>query len=284
MKKLFIFSSLLLLFSGSLWAQSTNQKWSNWQESEIKGVDFRVAYDHLNTYSVKIGAPPHMWDAQLRNRLDVPVSVRFSLQDIGQAEVINADIRTPTLNPGEEKLLYSFFNSTPETGFVNVLIYDKNTLHKSVIVIAQIVRDEAGNKTIKNLSYQLTTLSEVQYLQLKDKLPGTTFTTEIYITRMFVQGGKASIVKNISISDKNIVTESVSIVYAPQGGDYNVAFAPEGTNVDANERFKSFVVCEVDLDEKVPTFIELTKAKIKYIILDSKGKFKTKTTSDGVRG
>ena len=114
MKKLFIFSTLLLLFSGSLWSQSTKQKWSNWQESEIKGVDFRVAYDHLNTYSVKIGAPPHMWDAQLRNRLAVPVSVRLSLQDIGQAEVKYSDIRTPTLNPVEERFFYSFFNSTPK--------------------------------------------------------------------------------------------------------------------------------------------------------------------------
>jgi hypothetical protein len=100
------------------------KNWSSWKESNIQGIDFRVAYDYYNEYSAKQGKPAHVWCMEIRNRYQSKKGVSWCLGDYGKAkDEIKDQRRNSCMKPGEIETSCIHFTNTPKGGTVSVYIW-----------------------------------------------------------------------------------------------------------------------------------------------------------------
>jgi|GEM_PF-5514766 len=123
MKKNIITIIFLLIATVSF---GKEKSWSNWQESSVRGIDFRVAYDYFNKFSAQEGKPAHVWCVEIRNRFESNKGISWCIGDenVKSRDNIKDQRRNFCLKSGSTDTSCLHFTNTPEGGSVVVFIWD----------------------------------------------------------------------------------------------------------------------------------------------------------------
>lgn len=106
-------------------------KWSEWKESNIKGIYIRVVYYSYDKLVAKEGKPAYVWCLQIRNNHLSKIGVSWCVGDFGKHinEIIDHR-RNSAIQPGEIETSCIHYTNTPKDGVVSVHLWNlKDYIH-----------------------------------------------------------------------------------------------------------------------------------------------------------